>query len=102
MPKNYPPRLIRMRDAPAYVGMDRHNFTKLVRPYLVEIPLGVEGIALLSRLSIKGLGAKKPYPLSWVEQDKLFKELARHLANAALFGVNTGCREQEICQLRWD
>ncbi len=29
-------------------------------------------------------------------------ELPRHLADAALFAVNTGCREQEICQLRWD
>lgn len=28
--------------------------------------------------------------------------LPRHLADAALFGLNTGCREQEICQLRWD
>jgi integrase len=56
---------------------------------------------LLSRLSTKGVGAK-PYPLSWSEQDKLFKQLAQHLANAALFAVNTGCREQEICQLRWE
>jgi integrase len=40
--------------------------------------------------------------LSWSEQDKLFKQLAQHLANAALFAVNTGCREQEICQLRWE
>ena len=30
------------------------------------------------------------------------KALPRHLADAALFGLNTGCREQEICQLRWD
>jgi integrase len=44
----------------------------------------------------------KPYPLSWEEQDRLFRLLPRHLADAALFAVNTGCREQEICQLRWE
>ena len=55
----------------------------------------------LTRLSVKGKQAK-PYPLSWAEQDKLFGILPRHLADAALFAVNTGCREQEICQLRWD
>ena len=44
----------------------------------------------------------KPYPLSWLEQDTLFQELPRHLVDAALFAVNTGCREQEVCQLRWD
>lgn len=55
----------------------------------------------LSRLSTKGRQAR-PYPLSWVEQDRLFQLLPRHLADAALFAVNTGCREQEVCQLRWD
>jgi integrase len=55
----------------------------------------------LSRLSTKGHEAK-PYPLSWAEQDRLFKLLPRHLADAALFAVNTGCREREICRLRWD
>lgn len=54
----------------------------------------------LTRQSTKGRQAK-PYPLSWEEQDKLFKLLPRHLADAALYAVNTGCREQEVCQLRW-
>jgi integrase len=55
----------------------------------------------LSRLSTKGRSGK-PYPLSWAEQDRLFRLLPRHLADAALFAVNTGCREQEICKLRWE
>ena len=55
----------------------------------------------LSRLSTKGRQAK-PYPLSWKEQDKLFQALPKHLVDAALYAVNTGCREQEVCQLRWD
>ncbi|HAU0965757.1 TPA: hypothetical protein JBH79_01050 [Legionella pneumophila] len=39
------PRLIRLRDAPTYIGMDRHRFNKDVRPNLVEIPMGTQGIA---------------------------------------------------------
>jgi integrase len=44
----------------------------------------------------------KPYPLSWAEQDALFAELAPRLQRMCLFKVNTGTREQEVCQLRWD
>ncbi len=42
---------------------------------------------------------RQPYPLSWQEQERLFKELPRHLADMALFAVNTGCRDREICDL---
>lgn len=45
--------------------------------------------------------ARKPYPLSWDEQTKLFSQLPLHLYEMALFKVNTGCREQEVCQLQW-
>lgn len=46
--------------------------------------------------------ARKPYPLSWEEQERLFKALPLHLRRMALFAVNTGCRDQEICKLRWE
>ncbi len=46
--------------------------------------------------------ARRPYPLSWEEQHKLFQALPDHLTRMCLFNVNTGCREQEVCQLRWD
>ena len=39
------PRLIRLRDAPFYLGMDRNRFNAEVRPYLIEIPIGKQGIA---------------------------------------------------------
>jgi hypothetical protein len=39
------PRLIRLRDVPRYLGMDRHRFDKEVRPLLTEIPIGIQGIA---------------------------------------------------------
>lgn len=46
--------------------------------------------------------ARKPYPLSWEEQDQLLAALPPHLREMALFAVNTGCRDAEICKLRWE
>lgn len=43
-----------------------------------------------------------PYPLSWDEQRLLFAELPDRLARMALYAVNTGCRDGEICGLRWE
>lgn len=45
---------------------------------------------------------RQPYPLAWTEQAALFKELPDYLAQMVLFAVNTGCRDQEVCQLRWE
>lgn len=45
---------------------------------------------------------RRPWPLSWAEQAALFGELPPHLAGMALFTVNTGCRDSEVCRLRWD
>jgi len=45
--------------------------------------------------------ARKPYPLSWEEQTRLFASLPQHLARMALFKVNTGCRDGEVCGLKW-
>jgi integrase len=42
-----------------------------------------------------------PYPLSWEEQDILFKELPVHLQIMALFDVNTGLRDENVVGLRW-
>jgi hypothetical protein len=36
---------VRLRDAPDYLGMDRNRFNRLVRPNLVVIPIGRQGIA---------------------------------------------------------
>jgi integrase len=46
---------------------------------------------------------RQPHPLTWDQQDALFAQLPRHWAEGvALFGFNTGAREQEIVGLRWD
>lgn len=68
--------------------LDEHNLT-----WLASIPK----IKLL-----KVTDARQPYPLSWEEQAQLFQQLPAHLARMALFKVNTGCRDQEVCGLRWE
>ena len=39
------PRLIRLRDAPNYLGMDRNRFNKEVRPCLTTLKIGKQGVA---------------------------------------------------------
>ncbi|MGN8276648.1 tyrosine-type recombinase/integrase [Pseudomonas sp. SMN5] len=64
------------------------------RPWLDSVPM-------LTKLEEKK-SSRKPYPMSWPEQSILFGELPAHLQTMALFKVNTGTREQEVCKLRWD
>lgn len=64
------------------------------RPWLDSVPL-------IEMLDEKKTG-RSAYPLDWIEQEMLFDELADHLKTMALFKVNTGCREQEVCKLRWE
>lgn len=61
----------------------------------------LEQAPLITMLPLKGTQAE-PYPLSWDEQKKLLKESPDHLAEMALYKVNTGSREQEVCQLSWE
>jgi len=68
--------------------LDEHGLTWLERPPKITL--------------LKVTDARKPYPLSWEEQTRLFRELPDHLVRMALFKVNTGCREQEVCSLQWD
>jgi hypothetical protein len=39
------PRLLRLRDAPRYLGMDKNRFNREVRCYISEIRIGVQGVA---------------------------------------------------------
>ena len=45
MRSQFLPKLLRLRDAPAYLGMDKNRFNREVRPYITEIPIGSQGIA---------------------------------------------------------
>jgi integrase len=44
---------------------------------------------------------REPYPITWAEQDQLIRELPAHLQVMALFAVNTGLRQENVCGLRW-
>ena len=49
-----------------------------------------------------GLNPKREVgPISWEEQTVLFNELPEFNRDMCLFKVNTGCREEEVCKLRW-
>ena len=41
---SFAPRVLRMSDAPAYLGMCRAEFNRCVRPHVAEFPIGVQGI----------------------------------------------------------
>jgi len=62
------------------------------RPWLSGLP------PLIARLPEN---PRTPYPITWDEQDRLFRGLPSRLARMALFAVNTGVRESNICGLQW-
>lgn len=62
------------------------------RPWLDAIPPLISMLPEDSRLL---------YPLSWEEQDRLFRRLPTHLARMALFAINTGLRQSNLCGLQW-
>ena len=49
----------------------------------------------------KGHRPRAPYPLDAAEQELLFNQLTPERRRIALFAVNTGLRNQEICKLQW-
>jgi len=44
---------------------------------------------------------RPPHPITWEEQDAIFRRLPDHLARMALFAVNTGLRDANLCGLQW-
>jgi integrase len=61
----------------------------------------LETVPFISKLDEQA-DARQPYPMSWKEQSFLMSELPEHLQVMAMFKVNCGCREQEVCQLQWE
>lgn len=63
---------------------------------------GLTWIAVAPKIRLfSELDRQQPYPLDRQEQAHLFNELPVHLRRMALFAVNTGCRDQEVCKLQW-
>jgi len=64
--------------------------------------LGLTWLASAAKIKLlPEYDSRKPYPLDWEEQERLFAALPIHLREMALFAVNTGCRDSEICKLSW-
>lgn len=78
----------RVLNLAARLWRDDHGMTWLETPPMIQFVDWDDG--------------REPYPISWEEQTTLLQHLPDHLARMALFKVNSGCREQEVCQLRWD
>ena len=68
--------------------MDESGLTWLIRPSKIKL--------------LREDDKREPYPLSWEEQGKLLDELPPYLAKITVFKVNTGCRDQEVCNLLWE
>jgi hypothetical protein len=96
------PRLIRLRDAPRYLGMDPNRFNAEVRPYLVEIPIGRQGIGF-DRLDLdawfedykssngrpgKAMGGKPPW-------DKKFHQGSENVVKPGTYGKQSEITEFE-------
>jgi integrase len=60
----------------------------------------LETAPLISMLPLDD--ARKPRPISWAEQRKLLPLLPPHLQRMALFDLNTGVRDDVVCNLRWE
>ena len=74
------PRIIRVRDASGYLGMDRNRFNAEVRPYMTEIPIGKQGIGF-DRLELD----------AWVDE-----YVARNGRPARAKGVSTWDATREV------
>src|SRR5205814_4169519 len=44
---------------------------------------------------------RSPYPITWREQDTLFPKLPAYLGRMALFAINTGLRDSNVCSSEW-
>ncbi len=83
------------------LGVVRHILNVAASEWIDEH--GLTWLALPPKIKLlKTSDGRKPYPLSAEEQSQLFAELPEHLRRMALFKVNTGCRDAEVCGLRWE
>lgn len=67
--------------------IDEYNLSWLLKAPLIKL-LSVED-------------QREPYPITWEEEKALLNQLPVHLREMSHFVLNTGCRDQEICHLRW-
>ena len=92
------PRLIRLRDAPAYLGMDKNRFNRAVRPSLTEMPIGIQGVAF-DRLDLDRWAddykARNGRPAASTERKKPWETKNRQVSpSAAGSGMSTKSLEE--------
>ncbi|MBI1194988.1 MAG: tyrosine-type recombinase/integrase [Gammaproteobacteria bacterium] len=83
------------------LGVVRHLLNQAASEWLDEHGLTWLQIAPKIKL-LKIRDAAEAYPLDFVEQRRLLMALPAHLERMALYKVNTGVREQDVCGLKWD
>jgi len=75
---NILPRVLRLRDAPLYLGMDIHRFNQEVRPFVEEVSIGKQGIGF-DRLDLD----------AWFEDYKTRRRRSISLRGKKLWDENT-------------
>jgi hypothetical protein len=97
---SYPftPRLLRLRDAPRYLGMDKNRFNREVRPYLVVIPIGKHGVAF-DRLDLDAWVDEYKRHNGWStaqsERTRPWETRGQQaLPSAVASGISTRCSEE--------
>ncbi len=83
------------------LGVVRHLLNQAASEWIDEH--GLTWLAAAPKIKLlKVRDAAQSYPLNFDEQRRLFMVLPAHLERMALYKVNTGVREQDVCGLMWD
>src|SRR6266478_3405895 len=92
------PRLLRLRDAPRYLGMDKNRFNREVRPCVTVIPIGIQGVAF-DRLDLDAWAdehkRRNGCPAAQSERTKPRETIERQVSPSAVgSGKSTKCSEE--------
>jgi hypothetical protein len=94
----FAPRLLRLRDAPRYLGMDKNRFNREVRPWVTVIPIGRQGVAF-DRLDLDAWAdehkRRNGYPAAQSERTTPWEPAERHASPSAVRSrISTKCSEE--------
>jgi hypothetical protein len=93
--RTFQPRLIRLRDAPYFFGMDKNRFNREVRPFLTEIRIGKQGRAF-DRLEMEAVAEdyKSRNGRPAAERSKPWDNQRRRVSSSVV-GSGTSTRSSE-------
>src|SRR5207253_7752389 len=83
--------------------LDGEKMAALCREFDISRKTGYKIFQRYKDCGVQGLTdrSRRPYPITWEEQDRLFPTLPAHLQRMVLFAVNTGLRDSNVCGLQW-